>query len=231
MTTLGGIAGREQQASLVHRLQLREEGALGELYGLYGRVTYSLILRIVREVTAAEDLTQETFLRVWTRAHLLDPACSTVGPWLLTIARNRALDHLRASKDRVTDRKNFEDSEDPRLFADLEREIFNTDTIAALRTELLKLSDNQRAVIEMAYFEGCSQREIAAALGHPLGSVKTWARTGLVRLRLAMENPESSNKRGSAEQEERPPVVIRPRDASAPRMDAGRADGFDGWRS
>ena len=93
------IAGPEERA-LVLRLQRRDPQALAELYDRYGRMAYSLVLRVVRDGAIAEDLVQETFLRVWNRVHSIDSEKGSLGPWLLAIARNRAIDYLRSSAGR-----------------------------------------------------------------------------------------------------------------------------------
>ncbi len=87
----------DHEAALIERLQYRDSSALGEIYDLCGRLTYSLIVRIVRDGGIAEDLVQETFLCLWRRVSLFDSQKGALVAWLLTIARNRALDHLRSS--------------------------------------------------------------------------------------------------------------------------------------
>src|SRR5215472_12621970 len=90
----------EGDAELVERLQRRDAQALAELYDRYGRLVYSLILRVVRDGALAEDLVQETFLRVWNRAQGFDAQRGALGPWLLAVARNRAIDYLRSASGR-----------------------------------------------------------------------------------------------------------------------------------
>src|SRR6266536_3588836 len=87
----------EGDAELVERLRKRDPQALGELYDRYGRLTYSLIYRIVRDTGIAEDLVQETFLRVWNRAQAFDATRGALGSWLLAVARNRAIDYTRST--------------------------------------------------------------------------------------------------------------------------------------
>ena len=86
---------------LAARLKRRDPQALADLYDRYGRLAYSLILRIVRDAALAEDLVQETFLRVWNRAQAFDEERGALGPWLLAVARNRAIDYLRSSDGRM----------------------------------------------------------------------------------------------------------------------------------
>jgi len=169
--------------SLVLRLQRRDPQALGELYDRYGRLTYALILRVVRDSGIAEDLVQETFLRVWNRVQGFDAQKGSIGPWLLAVARNRAIDYLRSVGGRERNALEFEETDHPALYTDMERELLNSDQTRRVKVAMQKLSEKQREVIELAYFEGLSQSEMAARMGQPLGTVKTWVRTALQSLR------------------------------------------------
>jgi RNA polymerase sigma-70 factor (ECF subfamily) len=171
-------------SGLAERLKRREPQAMGDLYDRYGRLAYSLILRIVRDPEMAEDLVQETFLRVWTRAQAFDSERGALGPWLLAVARNRAIDYIRSADGRMA-RSAFEivEMENPALFANLEKEITTSDQARRIREALNKLNPNQRTVIELAYFEGLSQTEMAEKTGQPLGTIKTWVRAALKSLR------------------------------------------------
>src|SRR5215831_12261721 len=153
---------------LIERLQRRDPQALAELYDRYGRVVYSLILRVVRDGGIAEDLVQETFLRVWNRVQGFDSDKGAIGPWLLAVARNRAIDYLRSAGGRERNTLEFEETDHPALYTNMEQD---------------QLQANQRQVIELAYFEGLSQTEMAERMGQPLGTVKTWVRTALKHLR------------------------------------------------
>ena len=170
-------------ANLVARLQRRDPQALAELYDRYGRLVYSLILRVVRDGGIAEDLVQETFLRVWNRVHGFDAEKGAIGPWLLAVARNRAIDYLRSAGGRERNALEFEETDHPALYTDMERDIVTSDTARAVRAAMEKLSPQQRQVIELAYFEGLSQTEMAERMQQPLGTVKTWVRTALKNLR------------------------------------------------
>jgi RNA polymerase sigma-70 factor (ECF subfamily) len=168
---------------LVQRLQRRDPQALAELYDRYGRLAYALILRVVRDAAIAEDLVQETFLRVWNRVHGFDAEKGAVRPWLLAVARNRAIDYLRSSGGRESSSLDFEHTEHPALFGNMEREVLASDSARRVKSAMAKLPTQQRQVIELAYFEGLSQSEMAERMGQPLGTVKTWVRTALRSLR------------------------------------------------
>jgi RNA polymerase sigma-70 factor (ECF subfamily) len=173
----------EGDRNLVERLQRRDPQALAELYDRYGRLAYSLILRVVRDTGVAEDLLQETFLRVWNRAQSLDAEKGSVGPWLLAVARNRAIDYLRSTTGRARNTLETETTEHPALYTDMEKDLLRSDKARQVKAAMEKLSANQRQVIELAYFEGLSQTEMADRLRQPLGTVKTWVRAALKTLR------------------------------------------------
>jgi len=178
-----------QDAELARRLQRREPQAMADLYDRFGRLAYSIILSVVRDAAIAEDLVQETFLRVWNRAAGFDAERGALGPWLLAIARNRAIDHIRSAGARMD--KNaaeldiFERAEhgNPASYVDIERDVLNADSARRIKAALSKLNQNQQKVIELAYYEGLSQTEMAERLGQPLGTVKTWVRTALKHLK------------------------------------------------
>jgi RNA polymerase sigma-70 factor (ECF subfamily) len=172
---------------LARRLQKKEERAMADLYDRYGRLAWSVIVAIVRDTSLAEDLVQETFLRVWNRIQFFEPGRGALGPWLLAIARNRAIDHIRSVGSRL-DRASVEldIASHPSLFVDMERELVNKDHGRIIGEALKKLNANQQRVIELAYYEGLSQTEMAERMGQPLGTVKTWVRTALTTLRAQL---------------------------------------------
>jgi RNA polymerase sigma-70 factor (ECF subfamily) len=177
------VRAADDDTHLVARMQQRDPRALAELYDRYGRVAYSLILRVVRDSGIAEDLVQETFLRVWNRIHGFDGQKGSIGPWLLAVARNRAIDYLRSTGGRERNAVEYEESGHPSLYCDMEKDILSSDKARVVKSAIQKLSPNQRQVIELAYFEGLSQTEMAERMGQPLGTVKTWVRTALKNLR------------------------------------------------
>ena len=168
---------------LVMRLQKRDPQALAELYDRYGRIAYSLILRVVRDAAIAEDLVQETFLRVWNRVQGFDMEKGAIGPWLLAVARNRAIDYLRSAGGRERNALEFEETDHPALYTDMEPGLLLSDSARRVKAAMERLPANHRQVIELAYFEGLSQTEMAERMGQPLGTVKTWVRMALKSLR------------------------------------------------
>ena len=176
------LAGNEQD--LIERLRRRDPDAMSDLYDRYSRIVYSIILRVVRNSAVAEELSQETFLRAWNRSGDFDATRGKIGPWLLTIARNRAIDYLRstAGQQQAT---TFElvSSERVTLFVNTEERMVDQEQARRIRAAFSQLKKNQREVLELAYFEGLSQSEMAEKLGQPLGTIKTWVRTALASLR------------------------------------------------
>ena len=177
----------QHDEELAKRLQQRDPQAMADLYDRFGRLVYSVILAIVRDAGVAEDLVQETFLRVWNRMNAFEAGKGALGPWLLAIARNRAIDYIRSVQSRMQrNTYEFDVREHPSLFVDMEKDVLNTDSARVIRKALEKLTENQRKVIELAYYEGLSQSEMAERMGQPLGTVKTWVRTALQLLREDM---------------------------------------------
>ena len=170
--------------NLIRRLQARDPKAMSELYDRYGRLVYSIIYRIVRNPSLAEDLVQETFLRIWSRAGSFDADKGAIGAWVLTVARNRAIDHVRSTDGRLqSGAMDLDRLENTSLFADMGTDALSIDRTRQLKAAFLKLTPTQRQVIDLAYYEGLSQTEMAERLKQPLGTVKTWTRSALKTLR------------------------------------------------
>jgi len=169
---------------LARRLRQRDADAMRELYDRYGRLVYSLILRIVRNSAAAEDLVQETFLRIWNRMQAFDQERGALGPWVLAVARNRAIDYLRSTDARMSaGALELDHLEHPGRFCDFEDRALSLDRAQRLKGAFEKLTPQQKTVVELAYYEGLSQAEMAERMQQPLGTVKTWVRSALKVLR------------------------------------------------
>jgi RNA polymerase sigma-70 factor (ECF subfamily) len=174
----------KDDSDLARRLRERDGSAMRELYDRYGRLVYSLILRMVRNSGAAEDLVQETFLRVWNRMQAFDLERGALGPWVLTVARNRAIDYLRSADGKMAaGTLELDRLEHPAQFCDFEDRALSMDRARRLKEAFEKLTPHQKTVVELAYYEGLSQTEMAERLQQPLGTIKTWVRSALKVLR------------------------------------------------
>jgi RNA polymerase sigma-70 factor (ECF subfamily) len=151
-------------------------------------VVYSLVLRILQQASTAEEVVQEVFLQLWRNATRYDAARGPFLPWLLTLARNRALDQLRLKGERQRRREDQTD-ELPTVSAtpDYESTLDEKRQTERVRTLMSSLNPKQRRAIELAYFEGLSHTEIAETLKEPLGTVKSWIRNGLLRLKEGLQ--------------------------------------------
>jgi RNA polymerase sigma-70 factor (ECF subfamily) len=190
-----GFPGRsaESQAEdqrALRRVVDRDSGGLGTLYDRHGRAVFSLALRILGDESDAEEVTQDVFAQAWRRAGQYDESRGTVAAWLLVIARTRAIDRFRARRvrpeGRVQDDGGLTLQQLPATDPDVASEMMAAERGLRVRRALEALPFLQRVAIELAYFEGLSQREIAERLEQPLGTVKTRMRLGLLKLRDAL---------------------------------------------
>lgn len=171
-----------EDVALIRRMVEADETALGALYDRWARSLYSLVLHLLKDADEAEDVVEETFWQAWRKSNSYEPSKGAVSTWLLTIGRRKALDRLRSKKrhreDPVGSDNTFAEiaSPSPDPSQDLEGSELREHVRAALR----ELPAEQREVLELGYFGGLSQTEIADATGQPLGTVKT-------RMRLAMQ--------------------------------------------
>jgi RNA polymerase sigma-70 factor (ECF subfamily) len=181
-------------AELIELVANGEARALEVLYDRYSRVVYSFALRIVGDPQLAEEILQEVFFRVWQQGSGFQSNRGSLITWLLSITHNLAIDEVRKRNRRPQKA----DSEDPELVlggmadesTDIEQEVWLSGVRTAIVEALDRVPKEQRVVIELAYFRGLTQREIAETLGQPLGTVKTRMRLGLQKLREQLGNSE-----------------------------------------
>jgi RNA polymerase sigma-70 factor (ECF subfamily) len=175
---------------LMQRLFYRDINAFRALFDRYGNLAYSTTLRIVRDTQIAEDMVQEIFLRIWRKPDSYVAQRGRFATWLTSVSRNRAVDEVRSRKRRYRhETASPEEQErdipgperdDPALTAEL------SDQRRLILAALRELPVEQRQVIELAYFGGLTQQEIAERLSQPLGTVKTRIRLGMQKLRVAL---------------------------------------------
>jgi len=165
----------------MERVRARDAGAFERLYDEYHRLVYGLAVRVLADPAGAEDVTQAVFLKLWTNPELFRGG--NFAGWLARVARNRAVDVLRSravrSESDLPEALPADDALEDRAFARLDAEL--------VRAALAQLPDEQRSLIELGFFGGITQDQIARQTGLPLGTVKTRMRTGLRRLRNALE--------------------------------------------
>ena len=176
-------------AALVRRLLQKDVSAFEQLYDRHSRAVYSLVLRILRQAGTAEEVVQDVFLQLWRNAGQYDASRGRFIPWLLTLARHRALDTLRLKSERQRRREDQTEELPPVVAAqpEFEKQLDEKRFAEKVRTLMSFLNPQQRKAIELAYFEGLSHSEIAAALKEPLGTVKSWIRNGLLRLKEGLQ--------------------------------------------
>ena len=175
-------------ATLMQQLLRKDVSAFEELYERHSRIVYSLVLRILRQGTTAEEVVQDVFLQLWRNSARYDLSRPFV-PWLLTLARNRALDHLRLKSERQR-RREEQTEEFPQIATaapEYEKALDEKRRAERVRSLMGSLPAAQKKAIELAYFEGLSHSEIAASLHEPLGTVKSWIRNGLLRLKEELQ--------------------------------------------
>jgi len=171
--------------ALIARIVARDGTSVGELYDRHSRLLYGLLLKIIKDRSEAEELLQEVFVQVWTRADTYNVQLGTPIAWLVRIARNRAIDRLRANTVRT---RTVEATPLPPPVETPEARAAMTEQQRAVARALEALPPDQRLLIEHAYFSGLTQSELATRFGLPLGTVKTRVRTGMMALRRDLQH-------------------------------------------
>ena len=184
-TPYGGL----RDGQLVELVAQQDAGALEALYDRYGRAAYSLARRILTEETLAQDVVQEVFLSLWRDARRFDAGRGTVATYLLSMTHHRAVDVVRREENlrrwRTSDER-LELAPDPK--ARVEDEVEASERRAGVRAALKDLPDPQRQALLLAYFGGYTQREVAALVGVPLGTVKTRMAAGMRKMKEALSD-------------------------------------------
>jgi RNA polymerase sigma-70 factor, ECF subfamily len=181
------LARDQDWAALIAQMAGGDEAALGTFYDTTSRLTFGLVLRILGDRSAAEEVLIDVYTQVWRQAAAYDRSRGTPLAWLTTIARSRALDRLRSGWQEQQRRQPLDELHDMAA-----RAASPEDAAAAsehqrlVQSALAALPPEQRQVIELAYYSGLSHSEIAAHLNQPLGTVKTRTRLGLLKLREAL---------------------------------------------
>jgi RNA polymerase sigma-70 factor, ECF subfamily len=173
----------QQDREWIRSMASKDANALDAFYTRYNRLAFSLVLRIVGNREDAEDVLTDVFWQVWQQASRYDASRGKPVAWLLTIARTRAIDRLRSTGRHEVPTSDPDKHNVPPAAPAQPDPFVQTDTRKAVHEALQSLQEQQRIPLEMAYFQGMSHTEIAAALGQPLGTVKDRIRTGIMHLR------------------------------------------------
>lgn len=180
--------------ALLDAIRRRDEGAIAALYDRYGRLAFGLAYRVVGERNAAEDVVQEAFLSIWRRAASFETARGSVRTWVLSIVHHRAIDRLRGTAGRTRQDAPLGDFERTLAIEDPWQEVALTLQRETLRRAITTLPDAQRQAVEMAYFDGYTQQEIAAKMDVPVGTVKGRLRLAMQRLRSLLAGIEDDQE-------------------------------------
>jgi len=173
--------------ALVRRMVAGDADALAELYDRYAGILLAVARRILGPAGEADEVLQEAFLQAWNQAERYDPGRSSVSTWLVLIARTRALDRLRSrgARERAATAAAAEPAPVD-TSSRLDERVLQAERRQRVREALAEIPDEQRRVLELAFYEGLSQSEIATRTGAPLGTVKTRALLGMKKLRQAL---------------------------------------------
>ncbi len=180
MSSETGTELRASDTALIDRIMQRDEAALEALYDRYAGMLLSVLSRILRDTQAAEEILQDIFYQLWSRARQFDASRGSLGGWLVVIARNRAISQLRHHNPAAGEEL-LENAVS--LPFNLESTIAQKQLLGKVKGALEALPQEQRATVELAYFEGLTHSEIAERTGAPLGTVKTRLRTAVEGLK------------------------------------------------
>ena len=179
-------------SSLLSAISRGDVAAFESLYDRYSSTLYALLLRILGNADDAQEVLQESFVKAWSNAKMFDAARGSEAAWLISIARSRGIDRLRSRRLR-SDRENEAGIEISNVSGFVDRKTgddaaIRSQTGAAVRGALADLPEAQRRALELAYFDGMSQTEIAEFLGEPLGTIKTRMQLGMKKLRDRLQS-------------------------------------------
>jgi RNA polymerase sigma-70 factor (ECF subfamily) len=180
--SLQPVQVHDEDVELMKAIAAGDEAALGRIYDRYRVILFGVLLRILNDRAEAEDVLQEVFLQVWRRAADFDENRGRPFTWLVTLARSRGIDRLRAlaSRERAAQASAKDAAEE---VSDAAGDAVRSEQRGVVNKALAQLPEEQKRLLMLAYFDGLTQSEIAKQLGAPLGTVKTRMRTGMIKLR------------------------------------------------
>ncbi|MEO8206881.1 MAG: sigma-70 family RNA polymerase sigma factor [Chthoniobacterales bacterium] len=175
----------EEDAVLIRKVAEGDRRGFETLYDKFSGLVFSTASRILNDQSDAEDVTQDVFVQIWDKAGLYNPSRGTPVTWIITLTKHKAIDRLRSvqRKFRLKEEVQKENSTDVRGDRKSEDEVQTHENSAIIKTAVAQLLPDQRAVIELAYFSGLTQSQIAEELREPLGTVKARIRSAMVKLK------------------------------------------------
>jgi len=188
LLTMSGVHEQEEpiEIGLLRKIAEGDRGSFRELYNRFSGVMMATAYKVLNDQTEAEDVLQDVFIQIWDKASLYDPRRGKPLTWALTLTRNKAIDRLRSAQRRF--RLKDEVEQETKVFdqqndADSVDEVYALEKGRLIREAVQTLSSEQRTAIELAFFKGLTQNEIAEQLNEPLGTIKARIRRGMLKLR------------------------------------------------
>jgi len=179
------VMSQSTELHLLAQIQAGSEDALLELHSRYANLVYSVAYRVLNDPMSAEEVTQDTFMRLWNKSYTYDPEKGRFTTWLLTVTRRLAIDMIRQRQRREPKSGMLFMDEDPSLWENILTAEGGGDLRRTLRSVMDELPTEQRELIELVYFYGMSHSDLSETLDIPLGTVKTRIRLGMQKLRQA----------------------------------------------
>ena len=194
-----GRMSQSTELMLLQRVQAGDEDALLALHTQFANLVFSVAYRVLNDQMAAEEVTQDTFMRLWNKSYSYDPSKGRFTTWLLTITRRLAIDMLRLRQRREPKSGMLFMDEDPTLWEDILSIDGSSDLRRTLKSALEQLPPDQSELIELVYFYGMSHNDVAETMNIPLGTVKSRIRLGMQKLRSAWRSDEPVNPKQQSE--------------------------------
>ncbi|MEY4916896.1 MAG: hypothetical protein RL616_809 [Verrucomicrobiota bacterium] len=182
-------AASDQDSELLRRIAAQDRAAFAEFYDRHSPLMFSVASKILNDAGEAEDLLQETFVQLWEKAGVFDPKLGKASSWVATMTRNKAIDRIRASqrRRRLAEEAGAEFAIVSEVRDTANEALHSHDKAKLIQAAIVELPTEQRHAIELAYFSGLTQDEIAKKLSEPLGTIKARIRRGLLKLRDQLE--------------------------------------------
>ena len=183
------LQNRNRDNDLLRRIGRGDRSAFAEFYDLYANLLFSVAVKILNDQKEAEDVLQEVFVQIWDKAGTFDPQLGKPSSWAITLARNRAIDRIRASRRRarLVEEAATAGALDGGEGPTANESVHGREKAALIRTAMAALPSDQRQAIELAFFSGLTQIEISDNLREPLGTIKARIRRGMLKLRDKLE--------------------------------------------